>query len=164
MSYFRVSVTKGIFNNYFIMFYYSLRLIKITLLQNEFEAFILRYTFINFRIKKDQKLQTGFRTPSPEAGRGDASVGRSDLRKPVLRWRLPAGHTVPAFTIISPLFTHRQCTWIKSPNVINMMLNLVIFLTWGKKQITIKFHFHKLCFVRAKNWTLSLKHNRRVLC
>lgn len=67
------------------MFYYSLRLMKITLLQNEFEAFILQlYAFINFRIKKDQKLQTGFRMPAREAGRGDASVSRNGLREPLL--------------------------------------------------------------------------------
>lgn len=150
------------------MFYYSLRLMKITLLQNEFEAFILQlYAFINFRIKKDQKLQTGFRMPSPRGRqrRRFSQPERPDLREPLLPWRLPAGHTGTCFHHHKPLFTHRQCTWIKSPHVINMMPNLVIFLTWKKKtDHNKKFHFHKLCFVGAKNWTSSLMHSRRVLC
>lgn len=64
---------------------------------------------------------------------------------------------LPAFNIISPVFTHRQYTRVKSPDIIHMMLYLVVVLSWKKTDCNKTFHFHKLlCFVGARNWTLSL--------
>lgn len=53
---------------------------------------------------------------------------------------------LPTYNIISPLFTHRKYTWTKSPNIINVMLNLIIFLMWKKNDQTKKFHFHEFGF------------------
>lgn len=84
------------------MFYYSLRLMKITLLQNEFEAFILQlYAFINFRIKKDQKLQTGFRMPSPRQAEETLQSAGTTSESPCSPDVCQLATLVPAFTIIS---------------------------------------------------------------
>lgn len=56
-------------------------------------------------------------------------------------------HIASVTYFISPLFFHRLYTWIKSPNIINVMLNLIIFLTWKKIDQTKKFHFHEFVFL-----------------
>ena len=59
---------------------------------------------------------------------------------------------LPAFNIISPFFMHRQYTLSKSPNIINIMLNLIIFLTWKKNRWNQNFIFINLLVQEIEPW------------
>ena len=62
------------------------------------------------------------------------------------------------------MFTHRQYTRVKSPDIIHMMLYLVVVLSWKKTDCNKTFHFHKLlCFVGARNWPLSVTRQASAL-
>lgn len=134
---------------------------KITLLQNRFKAFILQlYVFINFRIKKESKVtkqNTPFRIHCIAGRVCFSQLEWSQKVRALLSSLCQPARLLPAFNIISPVFTHRQYTWVKSPDIIHMMLYLVVVLSWKKTDCNKTFHFHKLlCFVGARNWTLSL--------